>query len=159
MEIKLFQVNDYFFEFPEKGQWVIDGGVELVFAKGICCMGWNSREEIMAMEDYGFNQMFDSTEYMQLENDNILKLKSYLIQEITNIEFITREFDFIKDYTMTKIVENRVVGMNLEFENGSKLQIAFINYQLEESDAPKDYYYDVTGELLVSIKGDVEIDN
>jgi 6-phosphogluconolactonase (cycloisomerase 2 family) len=61
------------------------------------------------------------------------------------------------DYTMRTEKEKRFVELTLDFENNSKIQIAFIDYILEENQAPRDFSFDLSTNLLISTKQVFEI--
>ncbi|WP_109435945.1 hypothetical protein [Aquimarina sp. AU119] len=60
LEVKLFQVNDKFFELSEGKQWIIDGGIELTFPAGKVTLGWSTKEEVFCLEFRAFSDLYNS---------------------------------------------------------------------------------------------------
>ena len=52
---------------------------------------------------------------------------------------------------------SKIVEVILYFENNETLQIATINYDYEKDKPLKNYRYDITGELLISLNNIVKI--
>ena len=67
------------------------------------------------------------------------------------------EFDFIHDYTMVPKKEMHYVELALEFEGGGRLQIAPVYYSLENGESPKGYHYELSGDILISVRETIEI--
>lgn len=156
-ELNFYQVNDSFFELVEKGFWIIDAGVELVFPSGIVSAAWDSNLECYVLKNDTVKTIYNQDNLIQLETEQMKALKKYLGQSVIRTAYKSLDFDVLLDYTMRTEKEKRFVEMILEFQDGDQLQIAFVDYVLEENRAPQDFSYDLSTDLLVSTKKMVEI--
>ncbi len=152
VELNFYQVNDNFFEFPEDGYWIIDAGVELKFRNGVVSAAWSSELESYVIQDKSVKDVYSQNNLFQLENENILKLKKFVGLNIIDANFKSLEFEYVADYTMRIEKENRFVELALMFENKSEIQIAFIDYKLEENKRPMNFSFDIATDLLISTK-------
>lgn len=149
-DVKLFQVNDSFFELPE-GKWIIDGGIELVFPDGTICFGWNKSISSFDLNTSKFEVLYKGSEYTELRNENIDQLNKLTHKRVTNHTLRFLDFEFIVDYTMKTKKESRLVEMILNFEDGSALQLSTIDYLIEPGKSPVNFCYSISHELLISV--------
>ncbi len=158
LEIKLFQVNDNFFEFSGGSQWIIDGGIELTFPVGKITVGWSTKEEMFCFELKAFSDLYNSFDYLELHNESINNLKNILIGNKlieTSYKWIT--YEYVIDYLMNTKKETSIAELSIVFNSGDRLQIAAINYDIESAEKSKNYRYDVSRELFVSLNTYEEI--
>lgn len=156
-ELNFYQVNDIFFEFPEDGYWIIDTGIELKFRDGIVSAVWSLELESYVITNNSIKDIYLQNNLVELENENILNLKKFVGLNIIDANFKMLEFEYMADYTARIEKENRFVELILEFENKSKIQVAFINYKLQENKRPTDFSFDISTNLLVSTKKTLKI--
>lgn len=156
IEIKLFNVNDNYFGFPKKGLWIIDGGIELKFRNTSFSLAWNQDTDSFSFENKSFDKIYEEDNYTELDVEFIKVLNK---KKISNAKLKWVEYDIILDYTMATKKESKLVELKLEFESNEKIQIATIDYELEENSSPKNYSYDINGELLISLNNEIEINN
>ena len=157
--LNFYQVNGNFFEFQGDGYWIIDAGIELKFPYGIVSAAWSSELESYVILNEPVKNIYDQDNLFQLENENILSLKRFVGLNVIDVNFKILEFEYIADYTMRIEKEKRFVELILEFQNKSQIQIAFIDYTLEENKAPTDFSFDISTNLLVSTKNILEINS
>lgn len=151
-EIKLYHVNENFFEMSDKGYWLIDGGVELVFPEGVVSAAWDSELDAFVFKNKPFETIYTQSNFIELYNENIAALKKYIGLNVIYADFKSLEFSFVADYTMRIEKERRIVEMVLEFQNTYKIQIALVNYKLEPNEPPKDFSFGITTNILISIQ-------
>ena len=156
-KITLHQVNENFFELTKKGVLLIDGGVELTFPEGTISAAFDSSRQYLLIENKPIKNIYTDNNIFILENDNTFILNQYVGKEIDKSSFKTIEFNAVVDYTMKTRKENHIVEMILEFVDNSILQVAFVNYDLEEYKAPENYSYDIANDILISTKEIVSI--
>lgn len=157
IDIKLFQINENFFELPG-GVWIIDGGIELQFANGTICFGWNQDLDSFDFNISKFKDLYKDSNYVELKTDKmneLLKLKDY---KVVNYNFRSQDFDFIIDYTMKTKKESRLVEIKLDFEDGSELKLASVGYQIKPNMNLEKFYFDTSQELLISLNRSIEIE-
>lgn len=148
--IKLFQVNDIFFQLSEGKQWIIDGGIEFEFSNGShLSIGWNNDKEMFVFEEKLFDKLISNIEYVELSNNDINRLKLLENQSIIKVDYIWKEFDVYTDYTMNTTKEPYLVGIHMIFKSNDFLNISLIDYEIEEN-KPRNYVYDVASHLLIS---------
>ena len=156
-EVNFYQINDSFFELQEDGFWIIDTGIELKFPEGIVSASWNSELESYVIDNDSVKNIFNQKLLFQLETENIKNMQKFVGLNVVNANFKSLEFEYVVDYTMRTEKEKRFVELTLDFENNSKIQIAFIDYILEENQAPRDFSFDLSTNLLISTKQVFEI--
>jgi hypothetical protein len=154
IEIKLFNVNDNYFGFPEKGYWIIDGGIELKFSNTTFSLAWNQDTDSFSFENKSFEKVYAEDNYTELDAE-FLKILNQ--KKISNAKLKWVEYDVILDYTMATKKESKLVEIKIEFESNVKIQIATVDYELEENSSPKKYSYDINGELLIALNNEIEI--
>ncbi len=100
LDLKLYQVNDYFFQLPEKGLWIVDGGVELCFPKGVISLAFNSEKECLQISDQAVSRLYQNSDIFELYNEQISDLKQFVGVKVEDFTLKTIEFESIIDYTM-----------------------------------------------------------
>ncbi|MEM7186232.1 MAG: hypothetical protein AAF466_06205 [Bacteroidota bacterium] len=155
--IKLFQVNDNFFELFREGYWIIDGGIELTLPGGVVSAAWNSNLEMFTVGSETVANIYGQDNLIQLENERIATLDRFLGSKIVEVELNEMEFEYVADYTMRVEKEQQVVEIICHFDDNTHLQIAFIEYSLEENKAPTNFSFDLYNDILISIKHIFEI--
>jgi len=156
IEIKLFQVNEDYFGFPKKGFWIIDGGIELKFRNTTFSFAWNQDTDSFSFENKKFNEIYKDNNYTKLDAKFIKVLN---LKKINNAKLKWVKYDVIIDYTMATEKEFKLVELKLEFESDEKIQIATIDYELEENSSPKNYFYNINRELLIALNNEIGINN
>lgn len=155
--VNLFQVNDKYFHLPEKGLWIIDGGIELVFPGGTCCVGWSTDYESFVFEKKAFDFIYLHDNFVQFDPQSIPSLSQLVGHNVLSANFKSIDVESVLDYTMRTETEKKFVEMVLEFDNHSHLQIGAVTYSLEKNEFPKDLIIELHGELLVSTQEIIEI--
>ncbi len=148
--VNLFQINNHYFRFPETDMWIIDGGIELVFAEGVCTIAWSSEYESFVFERKPFEEVYKHENFSQLSteyNNTLTKLPG---NKVENFHFVMIDVETVLDYTMRTQTENKLVELVLEFDNGTSMQIALVTYSMERNASPTDFMYDLHTHLLIS---------
>ena len=156
-KLKFYNVNDNFFEFVKKGMWLIDCGIEMTFPHGTISIAWNSDLEMLELKNDTVINIYNEDNLVQLENDNILRLNKFVGLHVKDVKFKSLEFEYFADYTMRTEKEERVVELIIEFEYNYIFQIAMVNYNLKENQAPEDFSYDINNDILISTEKIIDI--
>jgi len=160
LDFKLFQVNASHFEFPEKNQWIIDGGIELSFPYTVFCIGWSQDFDSFIFQKKKFKEIYTENNYVELNTGNINGLKKMIMNTIEKVEYKWIDYDVVLDYTMVTKKESRLVELKIKFESNDILHFATIDYELDENGSPNDYSYDINGELLIALNSnEIKISN
>lgn len=149
--IHFYQINDSYFYLPREGYCIIDAGIELRFPAGVISAAWSVDLESYVIENKELKTIYSQDNYFEISNTIIDDLKKNIGLEVKDVRFKSLEYEYIVDYTMRTEKEKRFVELILEFQNHSTLQIAFVTYVLEKEMQPKDFTFDITTELLVSL--------
>ncbi len=157
LEITFYHVNDYFFELPDKGFWLIDGGMELRFPNGVISAAFDSETKSFVIKNTPVNKIYKNDNLIELRTNEISNLDRFLSLSVHDVIFRLLEFEYIVDYTMKTKKEDRYVQMILKFENKEILQIAFVNYELISNQAPKRFMFDLNNDILVSTNEVIQI--
>lgn len=156
-ELTFYQVNPNFFEFADEGYWIIDGGLEINFPAGVVSAAFSPDLESYVIENRPFSEIYTHNNQIALHNENIAEIEKCCGLNVINAEFKSLEFEYIVDYTMRTEKEQRFVQLILELQNKSKIQIAFVDYNLEENRGPKNFSFSLMNEVLISTKKIIEI--
>ena len=157
-ELTFYQVNPNFFEFADEGYWIIDGGVEIKFPAGVVSAAFSPDLESYVIENRPLSEIYTHNNHVALHNENIAEVEKCRGLNVINAEFKSLEFEYIVDYTMRTEKEQRFVQLVLELQNKSKIQIAFIDYTLEENQGPENFSFSLMNDILVSVKNVIDVD-
>jgi len=157
IDFNVFQVNDSYFVLNDKNQWIVDAGIEFQFYKGYFTIGFSSDLEHISVQSVKFDKMYSDDNYVALDDIKSGKLKAFIGKKIEEATFKTLEFDEVIDYTMKTKKVSKLVEMILHFEGNQTLQIALVNYDLVENEAPKNFRYNIINDILISMNTIVKI--
>jgi len=149
--IKLFQVNENYFKIPNTQQWLIDGGIQFTFSDEYFTVGWNQDKAHFVYESKKFSEVYSDDNFTELSEESNTFSTVLKGNQITNIDYIWREFQVIEDYKMNIKKEQHIVALKVEFNTNDFLIISTINYNLEEHQAPKNFRYEIANDLLISL--------
>lgn len=151
-DFTFYQVNPNFFEFADEGYWIVDGGVEIKFPAGVVSAAFSPDLESFVIENRPFSEIYTHNNHVALHNENIAEIEKCRGLNVINVEFKSLEFEYIVDYTMRTEKEQRFVQFVMELQNKSRIQIAFIDYILEENRGPENFSFSLMNVVLISIK-------
>lgn len=151
ISLKIFQINDTYFHSHSEGKYIIDGGVEFITSKGYFSVAFSSKYEQYIFDTLPFNIIYENDNYFELEEDEILFIKSVLHKKVKDACLKTKDFDEIVDYTMKTEKITKLVEVFLTFEDNQNLQISLVNNYYEEKGEPKLHMYSVDEEILISL--------
>lgn len=156
-DVIMYNTNATFFELPEEGYWIIDTGIELVFPSGTISAAFDIELESFVIKSTTVKNIYKQDNLYPIETENTPELKKFIGLTIDEVTFKSLDFDFVLDYTMKTEKQNWFVELNLTFENKTQIQIALIDYKLEQNFPPNDFVYEVCRELLIATKNKIEI--
>lgn len=151
-EIKLYQVNEYYYDLSKKLHWIIDGGIEFKFPHGFFSVAWSSFNDSFHYEAKPIREIYTADNIFELEEGEVQKIKDFTKEKIVDVKFKWQEYDVVLDYTMKTKKEFRLVEVKLEFSYKRVLQISTIDYSLDTNNSPVKYVYWIVGGLLLSLK-------
>jgi hypothetical protein len=157
IDFNVFQVNDSYFVLNDKNQWIVDAGIEFQFYKGYFTIGFSTDLEHISVQSVKFDKMYTDDNYVALDNVKSGKLKAFIGKKIEEVTFKTLEFDEVIDYTMKTKKVSKLVEILLHFEGNQTLQIALVNYDLLENEVPKNFRYNLSNDILISMNAIVKI--
>lgn len=156
-QIRLFQINENYFEFPEDQLWIIDGGIELSFPNGTLTIAWASEIDMFIFQTKKFELIYKDYNYIELDVTNSELLENLLYKNITNIKFHQTEMEYIIDYSMKTELQKTLVGVTLTFNNKNTLQLSTVGIDSLLKNAPLTFYYDLESYLLIALDSKVVI--
>ena len=156
MDLKIFQVNQLYYQ-EKSGNLFVFEGIEMKFSKGFFSIGFSSENEYNMFQATTFHELYDYENEREINSVETQKLSGLIGKKIVDVSFKTAEFNEVVDYTMKVEKVTKIVEVLLTFETNETLQIATVNYDYEENKPPKNYRYDITGELLISLNQIIEI--
>jgi len=159
IDFKIFQVNERYFELPKKNQWIIDGGIELQFPSAVFCLGWSLDYDSFIFKNKKFEEIYTENNFIELNGGNINKLKKMIKNTIVEAKYKWIDYDVILDYTMATKKESRLVELIIKFKSNDIVQFSIVDYHLEENSSPKNFSYDINGELLIALNNNEIIKN
>ncbi len=155
VDIRLFQVNDYYYNLPDKKLCIIDAGIEFIFDLDSFSFAWNQELEAFNFRKNEFIQTYQDDNFRELNHELI---KSLGKDKIVEVDFKWIDYEIIIDYTMTTKKESGLVEILLTFESGDSLQIATVGFEFNKDNFPDKFYYDITGQLLLSVNNYIDIE-
>lgn len=156
MDLKIFQVNQFYYQ-EKSGNLFVFEGIEMKFSKGFFSIGFSSEYEYNMFQATPFHELYEGENDREINTTETQKLSGLIGKKIIDVSFKTAEFNEVVDYTMKVEKVTKIVELLLTFETNETLQIATVNYEYEENKPPKNYRYDITGELLISLNHIIEI--
>lgn len=156
-ELQLFQINDSYFEFEETQHWLIDGGIQLIFPKGVLTFGWNRDLYMFVLDSRSFGEVYSETNYKKLAKGDIYKLHNLSGKGVENAKWKWASFEVLNRDTSEFDKAEAVLELILEFNTGEVLQIAAVNYDLTAEDDPIDYRLSLDYELLIGLDNTFEL--
>ena len=151
-EIKIYQVNEIYFDMSENQHWIIDGGIEFKFGDKFFSIAWSSYDDCFHYDLKRVKEIYTGDNIFELKEGEIQKVKTFVGAKPADVKFKWQEYDVVLDYTMKTRKEWRLVEIKLEFPYDRKLQVSTIGYSLDAKKSPVDYTYLITEELLLSLK-------
>lgn len=156
MDLKIFQVNQLYYQ-EKSGNLFVFEGIEMKFSKGFFSIGFSSEYEYNMFQATPFHELYEGENDREINTTETQKLSGLIGKKIVDVSFKTADFNEVVDYTMKVEKVTKIVEVLLTFETNETLQIATVNYDYEENKPPKNYRYDITGELLISLNHIIEI--
>ena len=150
LSIKVFQINDTFYDLKNKNEYLIDGGVEFNLPKGYLCFGFSSHFDQIILNSEPFHKNYTHENEYELTPNEIPEIFSFINKRIIDVNFKIKSFDEILDYTMKTQKIKKPVELLLKFENGEILQLSSINFDLGENSEPENYRYANDVEILIA---------
>ncbi len=156
IDLKIFQVNQFYYEEKSQNLFIFEG-IEFKFNKGYFAIGFSSEYEYNMFQATSFKELYENENEFEINSEETKKLSSLIGKNVVDVKFKSVDFNEVVDYTMKLEKVSRIVEVILHFENNETLQIATINYDYEKDSPPKNYRYDITGELLISLNNIIKI--
>ena len=156
IDLKIFQVNDFYYHEESENLFIFEG-IEFKFNKGFFSIGFSSEYEYNLFQATPFTELYDNENEEEINIEETQKMSNLIGKKVVDVKFKTLDFNEVIDYTMKLEKVSKIVEVILHFENNETLQIATINYNYEKDKPPKNYRYDITGELLISLNNIVKI--
>ncbi len=152
LSIKVFQINDTFYNLKNKNQYLIDGGVEFNLPKGYLCFGFSSHFDEIVLNSEPFQKNYTHENEYELTSNEVPEIYAFINKKIINVNIKVKEFNEILDYTMKTQKIKKPIEIILKFENGEILQLSSINFDLGENSEPENYRYANDEEILITFK-------
>lgn len=155
--LKLFQINDGYFESPTNKYLIIDGGVELSIKNETYSIAWNTGLNAFVFGKKTFSEIYEGHNYLELNYCRIEGLNEIMKHNIIQANCKWGEFNKLSDCSTKVKTETRLIELNIEFESIGTLKIATVDYKLDENITPNSYTYATNGELLITMNDEIEI--
>lgn len=152
LSIKIFQINDTFYDLKNKNEYIIDGGVEFNLPKGYLSFGFSSYFDQYVLNSEQFRKNYTHENEYELTQNDIPEIYNFINKRIIDVNFKVNEFNEIIDYTMKTQKIKKPIEIVLKFENGEILQLSSINFDLGKNSEPENYFYSNDEEILIAFK-------
>ncbi len=152
LSIKVFQINDTFYDLKNKNQYIIDGGVEFNLPKGYLSFGFSSYFDQYVLNSEPFRKNYTHENEFELMPNEVPEIYNLVNKKIIDVNFKVKEFNEIIDYTMKNQKIKKPIEIVLKFENGEILQLSSINFDLGKNSEPENYIYSNDEEILIAFK-------
>lgn len=160
-KIEVYNVNENYFELKPNHSWMFDGGIELHFGEEIFTLAWDHGNDSFDYSiENGVKPLLKDLNYYPINAQEVPNLSTLIGQSIKEIEF---EWDFYQDFDDEgQLKEEKTyvpMGLRLTFSNGQLLQIATVESRLHpDTFEIVDAYYNLVGQLLISVDNDITIE-
>lgn len=132
-DIKIYNINDHYIEFPDEEGYVVDGGIELHFEKGIVTFGWNFKKEMFELHTKKFSEFSEeNSKYLAIDLNIFHKLKKYKNKKVTNLKLFSNDFFTVVDYTLKTKKTFFYTGLLIGFDDNNQLKISSSSYKIDE---------------------------
>jgi len=152
LSIKVFQINDTFYDIKNKREYMIDGGIEFHLPKGYLCFGFSSYFDQYILNSEPFQKNYTHENEYELTPNEVPEIFNLINKKIIDVKIKCKEFHEIIDYTMQTQKIKKPIEIILKFENGEILQVSSVNFDLGENSEPENYVYSNEDEILIAFK-------
>lgn len=159
-QFRVFNVNEAYFVFDPKSQWVIDGGIEISLDSARLSYGWDFDQEGF---DYSFDreitEMLGDTPHFEIEQEYSDNLSHFEGKSITDISLKWQYYvDYNEDGEVTDEKTYVPVELILQLDGGNMIQLALVDFEVgREPFEMINTTYDLGGQLLVSLNREITI--
>jgi hypothetical protein len=155
--IQCYNVNDKYVVFNPDSLAVIDGGVELTFEEHKLVIGWNAVLELFDVNTSSIEPLLGDLDYYPIVSTDLPLghdlIGSKLISMDTKWNWFQNLDDDLKPVGQKQHILKEVI---FTFQSGQILQLAAIQYTIEDKNLSK-AHYDSQGELLLAYGQIIEI--
>ncbi len=155
-KIEFYNVNENYFVF-DPNTLIVDGAVVLDFGVKKLVIGWNEERELLDSTTEPMTTLLGNLEYYKIEDDGQEIANALIGRKIVSSRVKWNWYNEI-DENLEFIAGDRYIieDIVLEFEDGAHIQIATVEYTIEEGRISSPVYSS-QGEILVTTKEILEI--
>ncbi len=153
--IRVFNVNNPYFELKQEGQLIVDAGIELNFLEGTFLLAWSTDKEMLSFGTLSFKSMYKMNNFHEVSEN--IDLGSFVGKKLKEYKIKSKKFEFIVDYTMKTVSEEKIVEVVLRFYDESVICLAMVDFDLDHNGVPSNYRYFPEGQILIRVNNDVVI--
>ena len=155
--IDFYNVDDKYLSFDEEHEWILRGGVEFIFDSHTISLGWNNEMHLYEMIEGDLDDLLGELDVYELEIGELPNVEKIKGQKIKDIDF---RWTFYQQMNENMEISDEKTyipqEIKMEFEDGTKMQLATIVFQIKGNQlhAP---VYDPQNTLLVTVDKEVAI--
>lgn len=159
MHIEFYNINDKYWVFDEEKVWVLDCGIELMAGNEFFSFGWNADKQLYEHHFGKLEELKGELQPKALDAMEVEGIKELAGKKITDVKIQWNFYhDLDENYEPTEHKNYMPMEMTLTFDNGSVLQLAAINFEVDtEKKSIHNVTFDSTGDFLVSLNHPFEI--
>ncbi len=147
--IRVFQINEPFYDIQSENQYLIDGGLEIFTNKGVLTIAFSSESEQYIFTSRKFCETYFNENEFELNQDEIPQIFNLIGKQIIDIHFKIKEFNESVDFETSQNV-SKIVEILISFEDANQLQLALIDYDLNQNKKPINYRYSIENGILIT---------
>lgn len=157
--IEFYNLNRNYLVPDENHIWIIDGGIELCFGSDVFSFAWSDTNQFYMHCREKIGTLTGEMKTAPLGATEIEGIRELIGKKITGAEIVWNWYsDMDENYEPTDVMHYMPMGIDLLFDNGSRLQLAAIKYALDPATVSViDPTYDSEGELLITLDHLLEI--
>ncbi len=155
--IDFYSIDGNYLSFDEKNEWIFRGGIEFIFESYTISIGWNNEMHLNEMVEGELDDLIGELDVYDLELGELATIEKLKGQKVKNIDFkwtFYQEMDEEMELTDEKTYIPQ--ELKLEFEDGTKMQVAGIVFQLKDNQIHNPVY-DPQSMLMITVDKEVEI--
>jgi hypothetical protein len=155
--IDFYSIDGNYLSFDEKNEWIFRGGIEFIFESYTISIGWNNEMHLNEMVEGELDDLIGELDVYDLELGELATIEKLKGQKVKNIDFkwtFYQEMDEEMELTDEKTYIPQ--ELKLEFEDGTKMQVAGVVFQVKDNQIHNPVY-DPQSMLMITVDKEVEI--
>ena len=156
-KVHLYQVNEAYWELDDTDLWIIDGAIELQFPSGTLTIVWSTDYNMFITTDRGTAKLLGELDHKELQQGKISKIHKLAGKTVQDMQCKWVPFEVWDDEADDFVEQTTLVELLLTFNSKEKIQIAAVDYQIDDEENPVGFRYDLMSEMVIVLQHPIPI--